>query len=104
MLLRLAHREQFVAPSVSVAQRTAMCSPETLPLTMEPESGFYRDPVIVLDFQSLYPSIIIAYNYCFTTCLGKVLNIENIAAVGKAIELGGLSYCCPVCFYLNTLQ
>ncbi|VDN27559.1 unnamed protein product [Gongylonema pulchrum] len=72
-----------------------MCSPETLPLTMEPESGFYRDPVIVLDFQSLYPSIIIAYNYCFTTCLGKVLNIENVAAVGKAVELGGLSYCCP---------
>ena len=40
---------------------------------MEPESGFYSDPVVVFDFQSLYPSMIIAYNLCFCTCLGKVV-------------------------------
>lgn len=76
-----------------------MCSPETLPLTMEPESGFYRDPVIVLDFQSLYPSIIIAYNYCFTTCLGKISHIENICSTNRIIEFGGLEYNCPVRLY-----
>ncbi|KAM3727658.1 DNA polymerase zeta catalytic subunit [Dirofilaria immitis] len=96
MLLRLARREKYVAPSISPAQRGAMCSPETLPLTMEPESGFYRDPVIVLDFQSLYPSIIIAYNYCFTTCFGKVSHIENICSANKIIEFGGLEYNCPI--------
>ena len=46
---------------------------ECVPLVMEPESGFYADPVIVLDFQSLYPSMVIAYNLCFCTCLGKVI-------------------------------
>jgi DNA polymerase zeta len=46
---------------------------ECLPLVMEPESRFYTSPVIVLDFQSLYPSMIIAYNLCFSTCLGKLV-------------------------------
>lgn len=46
---------------------------ECLPLVMEPESGYYIDPVIVLDFQSLYPSMIIGYNLCYCTCLGKAM-------------------------------
>ena len=46
---------------------------QCLPLVMEPESRFYTDPVVVLDFQSLYPSMMIAYNLCFSTCLGKVI-------------------------------
>lgn len=39
---------------------------------MEPKSGFYGDPVAVLDFQSLYPSMIIAYNLCYSTIVGKM--------------------------------
>lgn len=72
IMLRLARLNNFVALSPSVKQRAHMRAPETLPLILEPESKLYTDPIIVLDFQSLYPSVIIAYNYCFTTCLGRV--------------------------------
>jgi DNA polymerase delta subunit 1 len=34
---------------------------------LEPRSGFYADPVIILDFASLYPSMIIEYNLCPST-------------------------------------
>jgi len=42
-----------------------MNAPECLQLILEPESRLYNHPVLVLDFQSLYPSIMIAYNYWF---------------------------------------
>ncbi len=45
---------------------------ECLPLVMEPEAGIYTDPVVILDFQALYPSVVIAHNYCYSTCLGKL--------------------------------
>lgn len=54
---------------VQVSTQPAM---ECIPLVMEPESALYTDPVVVLDFQSLYPSLVIAYNLCFSTCLGRL--------------------------------
>ena len=53
-----------------------------MPLIMEPLSGFYNSPLIVLDFQSLYPSIMIAYNYCYSTCLGRVHNFQGRNKLG----------------------
>lgn len=73
MFLRLAHTQNYIAISPGNQQVASQPAMECLPLVMEPESGFYADPVIVLDFQSLYPSMIIAYNLCFCTCLGKVV-------------------------------
>lgn len=72
MMLRLAKPLDYIPVTPSVSQRAKMRAPEYLPLILEPESKFYADPVIVLDFQSLYPSMIIAYNYCFSTCVGRV--------------------------------
>lgn len=72
MMLRLAKPLNYIPVSPSVSQRASMRAPASLPLILEPESIFYTDPLIVLDFQSLYPSMIIAYNYCFSTCLGRV--------------------------------
>ncbi|KAM7264807.1 hypothetical protein ACFE04_002490 [Oxalis oulophora] len=85
MLLRLAHTQNYLAISPGSQQVAAQPAMECLPLVMEPESGFYADPVVVLDFQSLYPSMIIGYNLCFSTCLGK-------AVPARANSLGVSSY------------
>ncbi|ERN16936.1 hypothetical protein AMTR_s00057p00185570 [Amborella trichopoda] len=72
MLLRLAHTQNYLVISPSKQQVALQPAMECLPLVMEPESGFCADPVVVLDFQSLYPSMLIAYNLCYCTCLGNV--------------------------------
>lgn len=72
MLLRTSRSHNLVAVTPSVLQRAQMRAPEVIALVMEPESKFYHVPVLVLDFQSLYPSIVIAYNLCYSTCLGRV--------------------------------
>jgi DNA polymerase zeta len=63
VMARIARPENFVFLSPSRQQVAQMRAVECLPLVMEPISRLYSDPVLVLDFQSLYPSIMIAYNY-----------------------------------------
>ena len=77
MMLRYTKNRGYVPFSPTPRQRTSMDAPEFIPLVMEPQSNFYTDPVVVLDFQSLYPSMMIAYNYCFSTCLGKVMRLNE---------------------------
>lgn len=77
MMLRLAKPMNFIPASPSVQQRARMRAPECIALTLEPESRFYADPVVVVDFQSLYPSIMIAHNYCFSTCVGRLDLLEK---------------------------
>ncbi|KAM6954386.1 DNA polymerase zeta catalytic subunit [Aplochiton taeniatus] len=72
MMLRLAKPMNYIAVTPSIQQRAQQRAPQCIPLVMEPESRFYSNSVVVLDFQSLYPSIVIAYNYCYSTCLGHV--------------------------------
>ncbi|KAI8976865.1 hypothetical protein BDB01DRAFT_801654 [Pilobolus umbonatus] len=72
VLFRLTKPENFMLISPSRAQVGAQRSLECLPLVMEPETQYYSSPMVVLDFQSLYPSVMIAYNYCYSTCLGRV--------------------------------
>ncbi|EIN06111.1 delta DNA polymerase [Punctularia strigosozonata HHB-11173 SS5] len=38
---------------------------------IEPKKGYYDSPIATLDFSSLYPSIMMAHNLCYTTLLDK---------------------------------
>jgi DNA polymerase zeta len=51
---------------------------------MEPQSAFYKGPLVVLDFQSLYPSVMIAYNMCYSTCLGRVSQFKGTDKLGSS--------------------
>ncbi|KAI0988492.1 hypothetical protein GJ496_007448 [Pomphorhynchus laevis] len=70
-------RQQYAFMSPSNEQRQAMRAPESIPIVLEPFTNLYTDCVAVFDFQSLYPSLIIAYNLCYSTCIGKITEIEN---------------------------
>lgn len=72
MMLRVAKPLNYISVTPSIQQRAQQRAPQCLPLIMEPESRFYSNSLVVLDFQSLYPSIVIAYNYCYSTCLGHI--------------------------------
>jgi DNA polymerase zeta len=73
-MFRIAKPENFVLVSPSRKQVGMQNALECLPLVMEPQSDFYSSPLLVLDFQSLYPSVLIAYNLCYSTCLGRITN------------------------------
>ncbi|EEP75605.1 hypothetical protein UREG_00451 [Uncinocarpus reesii 1704] len=74
LMFRIAKPENFILISPSKAQVGQQNALECLPLVMEPQSDFYTSPLLVLDFQSLYPSIMIAYNYCYSTFLGRIVD------------------------------
>jgi DNA polymerase delta subunit 1 len=40
-------------------------------IVIEPKRGYYDTPIATLDFSSLYPSIMMAHNLCYTTLLDK---------------------------------
>ncbi|EAS35045.3 polymerase zeta subunit [Coccidioides immitis RS] len=74
LMFRIAKPENFILISPSKAQVGQQNALECLPLVMEPQSDFYNSPLLVLDFQSLYPSVMIAYNYCYSTFLGRIVD------------------------------
>lgn len=82
LMFRIAKPESFMLVSPSRKQVGAQNALECIPLVMEPQSAFYSSPMLVLDFQSLYPSVMIAYNYCYSTCLGRIVNWRGTNKLG----------------------
>ncbi|KAJ0123420.1 hypothetical protein J7T55_011885 [Diaporthe amygdali] len=82
IMFRIAKPENFVLVSPSRKQVGGQNALECLPLVMEPQSAFYNSPLLVLDFQSLYPSVMIAYNLCYSTFLGRIVNWRGTSKMG----------------------
>ncbi|KAG2233310.1 hypothetical protein INT48_007746 [Thamnidium elegans] len=82
IMFRIAKPENYVLITPNRKQVASQRSLECLPLIMEPISQFYSSPLVVLDFQSLYPSVMIAYNYCYSTCLGRVRDLSEDPSFG----------------------
>lgn len=82
IMFRIAKPENFVLVSPSRKQVGGQNALECLPLVMEPQSAFYNSPLLVLDFQSLYPSVMIAYNFCYSTFLGRIVNWRGTNKMG----------------------
>lgn len=82
LMFRIAKPENFLLVSPSRKQVGGQNALECLPLVMEPQSAYYNSPLLVLDFQSLYPSVMIAYNYCYSTFLGRVVNWRGTNKMG----------------------
>ena len=60
----------FFSPSLKDTNKQEAL--EVQAMTLEPKSGHQSSPVVVCDFTALYPSLVIAYNLCYSTCSGKL--------------------------------
>ncbi|KAJ1459613.1 hypothetical protein M885DRAFT_459448 [Pelagophyceae sp. CCMP2097] len=70
----------YAVSSPSAAQVAQQSALEVIAMTLEPESGLYSEPVGCLDYQSLYPSVIVAHNLCYTSLVCKLRNGDARAA------------------------
>lgn len=66
LLLRSARREGWLLGGTTLNGQLSE-SPFLLHPKENHTAGFYQDPIAVLDFASLYPSLFMAYNLCYTT-------------------------------------
>lgn len=77
-VLSLIYREasllNFIIPDMDIKENESTFEGA---FVMDPIRGFYEHPIAVLDFCSLYPSIMISKNLCYTTLLNKNTNIDE---------------------------
>ncbi|KAJ2599815.1 DNA-directed DNA polymerase delta [Coemansia sp. RSA 1722] len=76
-LFRHASRQDLVVPVIESQGGDNQYEGATV---IEPKRGYYDMPIATLDFASLYPSIMMAHNLCYTTLLNRQ-TIERFALV-----------------------
>ncbi|CAO1619422.1 unnamed protein product [Sympodiomycopsis kandeliae] len=74
-LFRKAKDDGYLVPSMKSEGSDDAYEGATV---LEPKAGYYDKPVTTLDFASLYPSIMMAHNLCYTTLLQKA-TVEKLS-------------------------
>ncbi|WUR02821.1 DNA polymerase delta catalytic subunit (DPOD) [Vairimorpha necatrix] len=68
LIYRAAAQNDYLVPVLNVSENESTFEGG---FVMDPLRGFYPQPIAVLDFSSLYPSIMISRNLCYSTLLTK---------------------------------
>ncbi|THH28571.1 hypothetical protein EUX98_g5609 [Antrodiella citrinella] len=76
-LFRKANEDGYVIPALKGEGSDEQYEGATV---IEPIKGYYDVPIATLDFSSLYPSIMMAHNLCYTTLTDK-LTIDRLGLV-----------------------
>ncbi|KAF7288349.1 DNA polymerase delta catalytic subunit [Mycena chlorophos] len=69
-LLRRAQSEGYLIPAPEEKSEGAEEQYEGA-IVIDPKEGYYSTPIVTLDFASLYPSIMMAHNLCYTTLVDR---------------------------------
>jgi DNA polymerase alpha subunit A len=83
LLLHEFHQLKYIVPEKSKVKSSNNGSKAKYSggLVLEPKKGLYDSFILLLDFNSLYPSIIQEYNLCFTT-----INWSEFVVDGSTVE------------------
>jgi DNA polymerase delta subunit 1 len=65
-LMSKANERGMIIPAIRGSQADAQYQGAT---RVDPRAGYYRTPILTLTFASLYPSIMIAHNLCYSTLI-----------------------------------
>ncbi|PFH51036.1 hypothetical protein AMATHDRAFT_75228 [Amanita thiersii Skay4041] len=76
-LFRRANEEGYLIPTAKADGSDEQYEGATV---IEPRKGFYDVPIATLDFSSLYPSIMMAHNLCYTTLVDRA-TVERLGFV-----------------------
>lgn len=86
-ILRKARQRSLIVPNVKRGGPTGDDVAYEGATVLEPKAGYYDRPVATLDFASLYPSIMMAHNLCYTTLVPRhMAGSFDISPTGNAIR------------------
>lgn len=100
LLLHAFHKKGYITPDKRFAAKGKDAASQAAAprrkkaayaggLVLEPKKGFYDKLILLMDFNSLYPSIIQEYNLCFTTVPGAAfVDTADLAVPEGNLEPG----------------